>query len=173
MRNFLFDKDFVEWKTRSRAGLVWHFTTILPKGEGLNQKLKSENVQIGIRVDRSLCPPLGYAYVLHQKICLSLVILWLLICPAQNAIISRRNTFVCVSAYFGGPYIRGVCLDPSTTKIVCHWPFCVYLYVMHKMQLFSGVRLSYVFRRILEVYLLGRLAGFQTNQNVCYYSFNG
>ena len=42
-RNFLWDKDIVEWKIRSR-GPVWHETRISLKGEGLNQKLKSENV---------------------------------------------------------------------------------------------------------------------------------
>ena len=41
-RNFLWDKDIVEWKIRS-SGLVWHLPRILLKGEGLNQKLKCLN----------------------------------------------------------------------------------------------------------------------------------
>ena len=36
---FLWDKDIVEWKIRSR-GLVWHLTESFRKGEGLNQKLQ-------------------------------------------------------------------------------------------------------------------------------------
>ena len=36
---FLWDKDIVEWKIRSR-GLVWHLTESFLKGEGLNQKLQ-------------------------------------------------------------------------------------------------------------------------------------
>ena len=48
-------------------------------------------------------PYLGASvWTLHHKIRLSLVILSLLICPAQNAFISRRYTFVHVWVYFGG-----------------------------------------------------------------------
>ena len=36
---FLWDKDIVEWKIRSR-GLVWHLTESFLKGEGLKQKLQ-------------------------------------------------------------------------------------------------------------------------------------
>ena len=40
-RNFLWGKDIVEWKIKSR-GLFWHLTGILLKVEGLNQKVKMQ-----------------------------------------------------------------------------------------------------------------------------------
>ena len=45
-RNFLWDKDIVEWKIRSR-GLVWYFTESFLKGEGLNQKLQMKVSKLG------------------------------------------------------------------------------------------------------------------------------
>ena len=63
-------------------------------------------------------------------------------------------------------------MDPSTTKVVCHWSFCVRLYVLYKMQLFPRGVLLYVFRRISGVIIWRLLAAFPTNQNVCHYSFN-
>ena len=42
-RNFLWDKDIMEWKIM-KLGPSWHLTRTLPKEEGLQQKLKSESV---------------------------------------------------------------------------------------------------------------------------------
>ena len=42
-RDFLMDKDAVEWRIRSR-GLGWHATRILLKGENLNQKQKMDKL---------------------------------------------------------------------------------------------------------------------------------
>ena len=49
--DFLWDKDIVKWRIRSR-GLSWHVTWILLKGNDLNQKLKI--VQVG-RHDEQTC----------------------------------------------------------------------------------------------------------------------
>ena len=51
-RGTFWDKDIVERKIRSR-GLVLHLARIVLKGEALNQKLESENVSIGRRVEKS------------------------------------------------------------------------------------------------------------------------
>ena len=45
-RNFLLDKDIVEWKIRSR-GLVWHLTENFLKREGLKQKLQMKISKLG------------------------------------------------------------------------------------------------------------------------------
>ena len=45
-KNFLWDKDIVEWKIRNR-GLVWHLTESFLKGEGLNQKLQMKISKLG------------------------------------------------------------------------------------------------------------------------------
>ena len=46
-KNFLWDKDIVEWKIRSR-GLVWHLTKSFLKKEGLNQKLNISEVVLNV-----------------------------------------------------------------------------------------------------------------------------
>ena len=48
--DFLWGKDIVEWKIKSR-GLVWYLNRILLKGEGLNPKLYIKNVQCGRQLE--------------------------------------------------------------------------------------------------------------------------
>ena len=48
-RDFLWDKDIVKWRIRSR-GLGWPVTWILLKGKGLNQKLKNLVMENSIRL---------------------------------------------------------------------------------------------------------------------------
>ena len=108
---------------------------------------------------------------LHHKIRMSLVILCLLICLAQNTFTSRRYTFVHVSLNLEGPYLGASFWTPppQSSYVISHFVFC---YVScTKCIYFQEV----YFRTCLGVFwgsLINVWRGFPTNQNVCHYSFN-